>query len=608
MSILNSNLSSNIQSLLVKNSSGSLKALADVAKDKRAAKEGSTLGTAVGVLKGGFTSLTAAVNETIGKTDEPIVSILGDDVPGIIVKKTSTLASELSTLTGKSMSDGLLNAVIASGNPNGLKETLVNVLGATLTQANAALKEVSAEPTLIEDAIEEDIGNTLTTDAEKISKKTMQNLKNPLGATQSFGSLGLPFGNILGAVTGNILDKVPQQSLGEVVSSLPINAAIPEVLPPNIVDADGSTNLRSVIAEDIPLPANVKNSKPPLVIGNDESIFTYPTPANYQFKEIGGYEELEKELRSASRDITTAVIRWSETYTNQNYTAEDLHKEHVRQQTAAVSLASLLAEAEIGNQIAGITYHYVIRRDGVIQRGRPLNLRTKTNDANLANHSVHVGFIAGWDGDLHDPSARLSENSILPAQWRAFDAFLESFYKAVPGAAVYGFNEIVDTGARSPGFDVSTYISSKYKKKNVSVTRVSSSEEIATTVPTYVESPSRTVAKEETFFKVPEIESTITTPVSERSGEPLPPTDNQLVQVLTARAVALEQNFRNKKELLQKENDIGQLTRNVSNELQTELTTLKTKLAGSEEDLFKLRKDLADNGYKYSEQLKDWVK
>ena len=613
MTILGSNVTKNIKNLASRNSTASLKILADAAKDKRAAKEGTVIGTAVGTSKGGFTSLSASVNETLGKTDEPVVAILGEDVPGITVKKTSTQASSLSTLTGKTVSDGLLNAVIASGNPNGINAVLVDTLGTTQSQANAALKEVSAEPTFVESSITEDIGGTLVNDAEKISKKLMETLKNPFASTQIFGSLGLPFGNILGAITSLLVDRKPQQAIGEVVPSLPINAEVPEIAPANIVDADGSTNFRKVVEEDKPLPSNVQNSIPTYVIGGDSTKFTYPLPDNYVFTEVGGVEELEQELRNESRNISTAVVRWSESYISDFSTASSLADQHIRFIQQSTDARTLVAYTQRGGSfIPGILWHYVIRKDGVIQRGRPLSIGTYDPSKafkGLSEHTIQIGFIAGYDSSRLDPGARLTSQSISPLQWKAFNSFLDSFYKAIPGGQVYGWNELVDTSSASPGFPVSSYISSRYGKINLDANKQSnvlSKSKIATSVAPSVKEPSRTISREDSFFKTPEIESSITTPINTTTGDREPPTDEQMLN-----ASILYNN--RKRDLilakieLDKEQALTDLRRGVDNSTTLEIRNLQAQVELIEEDLIKIRKDLTDQLFIYDDENEEWI-
>jgi len=76
-----------------------------------------------------------------------------------------------------------------------------------------------------------------------------------------------------------------------------------------------------------------------------------PEFEEYQFElENKIYDELEADMRSASREITEYVLHWSESATNQFLTAEDL------------------------NDIQdGIRYHYVILKNGQIQKGLPIN-------------------------------------------------------------------------------------------------------------------------------------------------------------------------------------------------------------------------------------------
>ena len=181
-------------------------------------------------------------------------------------------------------------------------------------------------------------------------------------------------------------------------------------------------------------------------------------------------------MRRAKRDITTLVVRWTLTYTDQAMDAYDLHAEHT------ASLIKLYGASEFlkDRQSAGLQYHYVIRRDGVIQRGRPLELKVKGEtggDQNVIDHSVQIAFVGGYTSVSGTPNARLGAESYTPSQWEAYDSFLDAWYAAYPGGQVLGQSDVVPESS-GPGFDVSLYVSGKYKKTNVTETKVLSTREL----------------------------------------------------------------------------------------------------------------------------------
>ena len=471
----------------IANSTEELNTAAQTAKTKRAAVEGTVIGVDVNKILGGFQSLSANISEGDKETDETVVTLLVDDVPKITVKKNleSTDQGDLLSLTGVTSTGGQLNATVVTGNPKGIEAALTEVIGAKKSLTKDALQQVSAVPAEVSVAIEEDIPNDVMVKSEKIARKTMSDLKNPFKSINPetnlqdpFGSLGLDFGNILGALLGKKLNVPQVTNFGDQIPSLPENFQLPEgaVPPPPVFDIKGATNIGDNLREQAPLPDNVIDNDPPIKLGSNAAEFTYPLAADYVFEEINGREELEAELRRAKRDITTLVVRWTLTYTDQAMDAYDLHAEHT------ASLIKLYGASEFlkDRQSAGLQYHYVIRRDGVIQRGRPLELKVKGEtggDQNVIDHSVQIAFVGGYTSVSGTPNARLGAESYTPSQWEAYESFLDAWYAAYPGGQVLGQSDVVPESS-GPGFDVSLYVSGKYKKTNVTETKVLSTREL----------------------------------------------------------------------------------------------------------------------------------
>lgn len=471
----------------IANSTEELNTAANTSKTKRAAVEGTVIGLDVNKILGGFQSLSANISEGDTATDDTVVSLLVDDVPKITVKKTleTTDQGDLLSLTGVTSTGGQLNATVVTGNPKGIEAALTQVIGAKKSLTKDALQQVSAVPAEVSVAIEEDIPNDVMVKSEKIARKTMIDLKNPFKSINPetnlqdpFGSLGLDFGNILGALLGKKLNVPQVSNFGDQIPSLPENFQLPEgaVPPPPVFDVSGNTNIGANLRDQVPLHEGETNTTPPLKIGAKTAEFTYPLAASYVFEEVGGKEELEAELRKVKRDITTLVVRWTLTYTDQPLDAYDLHAEHTASLIKLFGVSEFLKDRES----AGIQYHYVIRRDGVIQRGRPLELKVKGEtggDDNIVDHSVQIAFVGGYNGVAGTPNAMTSAESYTPSQWEAYDSFLDAWYAAIPGGQVLGQNDIVPESS-GPGFDVSLYVSGKYKKTNVTETKVLSTREL----------------------------------------------------------------------------------------------------------------------------------
>jgi hypothetical protein len=179
-----------------------------------------------------------------------------------------------------------------------------------------------------------------------------------------------------------------------------------------------------------------------------------PSGSNgYAFTIVGSLEELEAELRTATREITETVIHWTANYIDQAHIgAEDVHSWHLQR------------------GFSGCGYHYIIKRDGSIQRGRPINLQgAHAGDLGHNRYSIGISHVAGYNctSGTPNPNRYISSESINDAQWRAQRDFLEVFYRVFPGGQVLGHNQISQSGKVDPGFDVDAYILNTFGKRNV---------------------------------------------------------------------------------------------------------------------------------------------
>ena len=168
------------------------------------------------------------------------------------------------------------------------------------------------------------------------------------------------------------------------------------------------------------------------------------------FTYIASVEELESEFTLIGREITEVVIHASDTQTNKNICSVEIN--------------------EIHNQLGhdGIGYHYVIRRDGRLQRGRPPN---KVGDhAPVNNHNLRslgvvlVGGINASTGASNSSELR-SAQSFTREQFTTLEKFLSVFYQRYPGGQVFGHNDI-DVEEFDPYFDVPDYVEAVFRKKN----------------------------------------------------------------------------------------------------------------------------------------------
>ena len=165
-----------------------------------------------------------------------------------------------------------------------------------------------------------------------------------------------------------------------------------------------------------------------------------------KFPYVSSVEELLAEARYVSREIDTMVVHWTETATNKNIGSEEINGWHLKA------------------GLDGIGYHYVIRRDGSLQRARPVNeegQHTPTKD----EKSIGIVFVGGINVPTGTPNEQnfLSAKSLTRSQINTFDQVCKAFYKVWPGLSVKGHSDLDETQF-DPGFDVPDYVKTRFGK------------------------------------------------------------------------------------------------------------------------------------------------
>lgn len=137
-------------------------------------------------------------------------------------------------------------------------------------------------------------------------------------------------------------------------------------------------------------------------------------------------------VANATRNITHIIIHCSATRANQNLTAADIDKMH---------------------RVRGfdrIGYHWVIRRDGTLERGRD-EKDVGAHATGWNSHSIGICMIGGVNNKGQGEANYTNE------QFSALDGLLKALKSRYPKAAVIGHR---DTGAKKdcPSFDVAHWL------------------------------------------------------------------------------------------------------------------------------------------------------
>jgi hypothetical protein len=168
-------------------------------------------------------------------------------------------------------------------------------------------------------------------------------------------------------------------------------------------------------------------------------------PGKYSY--VATEEELIVEFKSIKREITEVIIHWTETRLDQDLSVEDLEK---------YALTSG----------ANIPYHYLIRRNGTLQRGLD---REETGEALKNGHEKYALQFAFVGGINTSQRSRASDeiyktkDSFTAEQMKTFKTIVRILYESKPGIQILGHNDIDDTQV-DPGFDVVDYTESEFNK------------------------------------------------------------------------------------------------------------------------------------------------
>ncbi len=103
---------------------------------------------------------------------------------------------------------------------------------------------------------------------------------------------------------------------------------------------------------------------------------------------------------------------------------------------------------------ADIGYHFVIRRDGRVENGRPLHI-IGAHARPWNDRSVGICLVGGV-GEAGEP-----ENNFDAAQFSSLNDLLLRLIKKFPGVAIIGHRDVPGVTKRCPSFDVKNWLRKK---------------------------------------------------------------------------------------------------------------------------------------------------
>ena len=100
---------------------------------------------------------------------------------------------------------------------------------------------------------------------------------------------------------------------------------------------------------------------------------------------------------------------------------------------------------------SGIGYHYVIRRNGLVECGRPL-LKSGAHAKGYNSKSIGICLVGGIDG------AKKPDNNFAAAQFAALTLLLKDLISLFPKADILGHRDLPSVSKACPCFDVKLWL------------------------------------------------------------------------------------------------------------------------------------------------------
>lgn len=109
-----------------------------------------------------------------------------------------------------------------------------------------------------------------------------------------------------------------------------------------------------------------------------------------------------------------------------------------------------------------IGYHFVIRRNGVIETGRPVDM-PGAHEPKINRSSIAVCMVGG-SPPLNSEAHRkgLGENNFTPAQFASLEKLLRELKAKHPSAVILGHRDVPGVRKACPSFDVKAWAAERH--------------------------------------------------------------------------------------------------------------------------------------------------
>lgn len=143
------------------------------------------------------------------------------------------------------------------------------------------------------------------------------------------------------------------------------------------------------------------------------------------------------------RAVEYLVVHCSATRENQDISAEDIRGWHLKR-----------GWLDIG-------YHFIIRRDGTIEKGRPIT-RPGAHARGFNHLSLGICMVGGVESDGKTP-----ESNFTHAQWECLEDLITSLLEEFPDAKVLGHRDLPNVNKACPSFDTIEWWESRLERKRM---------------------------------------------------------------------------------------------------------------------------------------------
>ena len=415
------------------------------------------------------------------------VTQLTKNVPGLkgkLVLEVGDDRTDLNALTGKTVQDGFNQVQITSSDPEAILYHTKKTTNATDGQLRTVLGQAQNLQAKQFELFETSINDLITPIIGAVSGVFASFNKFRAGLLGEFSKVVIGINNELNKGFGSIIENVSEALTGNgrsIVGSLTTLGGVRITLPESdmsfvlsLVSEGTETKINQAVDfltkySDLP-PGQLRDAlrgidnrassnivtptgNIPTITNNiDTGAKTWDfanTPKSHNFSYVSSMEELEVDLKSITREITEVIVHWTEHFNNQDIDAGDIQ-----------DIMSRNGDS--------IPYHYIIRKDGSLQRGRPTVYEGGSLNNNHEDYSIQIAFVGGINAPTGttNPKRFLSADSLTSKQIQTFQQFCIASYAARPGIQIMGHNDI-DRTQRDPGFDVIIEMENLFGKKNV---------------------------------------------------------------------------------------------------------------------------------------------